>query len=176
MSRTVSAVLPTFDWTLPATLSAAPSACVVLLPVILPIASLTEPVTCFAAPSTRFLSMTFFLWRACVSDVQGVHRTMICFYLCTSANQRPFSLSPLDCICRFEMFDLCKRNNPYATCKRRNQHAQFVPGAGFGSRRLIAGRLQAATQSALSHSSSRNQCAGSVGKPRGAPIPCGFSG
>src|SRR5690606_8804527 len=54
-SRIESLAPPTVFCTLPSTLSALPSACSLLSPVILPSASFTAPLACLPAPSTRFL-------------------------------------------------------------------------------------------------------------------------
>src|SRR6516162_2694936 len=56
---TASLMPPAVFRALPAALSALPSACVFESPVTLPAASLTEPLTCSAAPLMRSLSIIF---------------------------------------------------------------------------------------------------------------------
>ena len=56
-SRTLSLAPPTAFWTLPVVFCAAPSASVLVSPVIFPTASLMEPETCLPMPLTRSLSI-----------------------------------------------------------------------------------------------------------------------
>src|SRR5579862_1564031 len=54
---------PIAFWTLPSTLSVWPSDCIFVSPTALPIATLTEPLASFAAPSIRSLFILLLLWR-----------------------------------------------------------------------------------------------------------------